>query len=982
VNTSPERWRRIEELFQAALDRDVRERRAFLEASCAGDEELRREVESLLEREPGMDKFLNSRARAVMLHNMAGESPASMIGRRLGAYHIVGHLGAGGMGDVYRARDTKLGRDVAIKVLPTIFAADPERLARFEREARALAALNHPHIAALYGVEESEGVRALVLELVEGPTLAERLASGPLPIKEALVIARQVAEALQAAHERGIIHRDLKPANIKLSRDGAVKVLDFGLAKAIVGDARGPDLSQSSSVTTGVTREGVLLGTIGYMSPEQATGRPTDRRTDIWAFGCVLFEMLTGRRAFEGHDVADTLAAVFVREPEWQALPDVPVAIRRLLQRCLERDLHQRIADVAAVRFVLEEMSDLAGTSNALNPTATAANASPRAMWWRIVAVSAITLLVATVVIPSLMRLSARPATPTAVTRTTIAATGPLALFIDRTDPNVALSPDGTRAVYIGNNRTQLFVRALDALDPVPIVTGTFVRAPFISPDGQWVGFFEGAALKKVRITGGLPVALSDIDATGPRGATWVTDDTIIVATDSAVTGLLRVPAGGGPAEEISRPDRARGEAQYLWPERLPGGRAVLFTITAQTGGLDAAQVAVLNLRTRTRTILLRGGSHAQYVASGHLVYVAGGALRAVPFDVGRLDVRGAGALAVPRLLTTSSGGGNFSVADDGSLLYVDAPDGSALGGRRTLVWVDRMGKEEPIAAPPRAYTYPRLSPDGTRLALDIRDQENDIWIWDFRRPRLTRLTIDPSVDREPEWTRDGQRIIFTSNRGGADNLWWQAADGSGVAEPLITSSNIQFASGATRDGKAMIFSERAPGKGWQLMQLALDGSRRVTPLRQTSLFERNGIVSPDGRWIAYESASSDSGQYEIHLRPFPNTDAGHWQVTTGGGAKPLWASNGQELFYMTPAPAVALMSVPVEASGTTPVFGTPVKVFEGYFAENPDRTYDVSADGRRFVMIKPPASNETLPPSLILVQHWAEELRRLVPIR
>jgi serine/threonine-protein kinase len=564
---------------------------------------------------------------------------------------------------------------------------------------------------------------------------------------------------------------------------------------------------------------------------------------------------------------------------------------------------------------------------------------------------------------------------PPAVTRTEIAV--PELLTLPANGPVFALSPDGARVVYVGNNGTQLFVRPLDSFDPpVPIVMGTRLHGPFVSPDGDWVGFFDGLTLEKVRITGGAPIKLVQIDATGSRGATWVTDDTIIMATDSVGTGLLAVPAtAGGTATQLTRPDHKQGESQHLWPQRLPGGHAVLFTITSQTGGLAGAQIAVLDLRTRTWTSLLRGGSQAQYVASGHMVYAAGGTLRAVPFDVGRLKVRGADALVVPRLLTASTGGSDFAVAENGTLVYREASGGSAPS---TLVWVDRMHNEEPIAAPPRAYMMPRLSLDGTRLALDIREQENEIWIWDFRSPGLRQLTIDPSTNRVPEWTRDGQRIVFTSNRGGADNLWWQAANGTCAAEPLITRSGVQLASGTTPDGDLVLF-DRVPGKKAQLMLLALDGSRRLTPLLPTTSFERNGVVSPDGRWIAYESYRSDPSQSEIYVRPFPKTDAGYWKVSTGGGTRPLWARNGQELFYVGPPPNNTLMRVPVDASGISWHAGTPVKLLEGYAAISPSRTYDVAGDGR-FIMIKPSAPDQTAAPSLKVVQHFDEELKRVAP--
>jgi serine/threonine-protein kinase len=498
-----------------------------------------------------------------------------------------------------------------------------------------------------------------------------------------------------------------------------------------------------------------------------------------------------------------------------------------------------------------------------------------------------------------------------------------------------------------------------------------------VSPDGQWVGFVNGnTILEKVAITGGPPVTLARLDGV-PRGATWDSDDTIIVATSVAATGLQRVPAAGGTPTVLTRPDHARGEADHLWPEILPDGRGVLFTITAVAGGLDAAQIAVLDLRTNTQKIVMRGGSHAHYVTSGHLVYTAAGTLLAIPFDLNRLETRGTAVPVAPRLVTTPQGAGDFSLATDGTLVYVDAPAGSTATAR-TLVWVDRVGHEETIDAPPRAYLYPRLSPDGTRIAIYCADQEQDIWIWDLRRATLARLTSEPGLDQNPVWTPEGRRLIFTSDRaGGVRNLWWQAADGTGAAERLTASNNTHYPTGITPDGTSVVFHENKP-MDFDLMQLALDSSHRVTPLLQTKFAERNGSVSHDGRWLAYESDSS--GRFEIHVRPFPNAGSGQWQVSTGGGVAPVWAPSGKELFYL--GPDGILWRVPVEASGTTWNAGTPTKLLEARYytprGGNVGRTYDVTPDGQRFLMISTPAATAAMPPSLIVVQHFDEALKRL----
>jgi serine/threonine-protein kinase len=906
-------------------------------------------------------------------------------GTRLGVYEVGVQIGVGGMGQVYRARDTTLNRDVAIKVLPESFANDPDRLARFQREAQVLASLNHPNIAHIHGLEQSAGVRALVMELVEGEDLAQRITRGALALDEALPIATQITLALEAAHEQGIIHRDLKPANIKLRPDGTVKVLDFGLAKAMESVGTATNVSQSPTITTPaiMTGVGMILGTAAYMAPEQARGKVVDKRADIWAFGCVVFEMLTGQRAFEGELISDVLASVLKTDPNWPALPaDTPAGVRRLLRRCLEKDPRRRLQAIGEARVQIEDL--LSGAPDAtVAPAPLPLRVLPlwqRALPWASTGALATGLAVMLVVWAPWRPAAALPH----VTRTTITTSGPAALAIDRLGRDLAVSPDGTHVAYVGNGSTQLFVRALDALEPVAIATATTLRGPFFSPDGQWVGFLDSVSLlTKVAITGGAPIPIARLD-NGARGATWAPDDTIIFATTGQTTGLQRVSAAGGTPEGLTRPDHAQGEAGHFWPEILPGGRAVLFTITSQTGGRETDQVAVRDLRTGTQKVLLRGGSHGHYVASGHLVYVAAGTLRAIPFDLTRLEAHGSSVPVLQRLAIKESGTADFAVATDGTLVYVDAPS-SLAANARTLVWVDRRGKEEPLAAPPRAYLQPSVSPDGTRVAVFSLDQESDLWIWDVRRTRLTRLTLDPGQDWHPVWTPDSRRIVFSSDRGGGHfNLWWQAADGTGDAERLTTNSKVQFATGITPDGTAALFHQATPTMGPDLLQVALDGTHRVTPLVQTRFDERNGIVSPDGRWLAYQSNSS--GPIEIYVQPFPNVDGGgQRQVSTAGGTQPLWSRKTKELFYV--GANGTLMGVSVEAIGATWSNGTPTKLLEARYltagGASGGRTYDVSPDGKRFLMIKGPATDTaTTPPAVILVQHWDEELKRLVPTK
>ncbi|HET9195673.1 MAG TPA: protein kinase [Vicinamibacterales bacterium] len=974
-----ERWRRVKALFQAAVERPADERAAFLAAATGDDAALGREVESLLASDASDASFLDRLpvASPSVLADPLGALPASMDralshavlapGLRVGSYEIVAPLGAGAMGEVYRARDTKLHRDVALKVLPERFAFDPDRAARLTREAHLLATLNHRNIAAIYGLEESLGAQALVLELIDGPTLAERI--GSISVKEALTVARQIAEALEAAHEKGIIHRDLKPANIKIAGNGVVKVLDFGLAKVWDGAAQ-PDVSASPTLTATDLGKRPVLGTPAYMSPEQARGQALDRRTDIWAFGCVLYEMLTGRAPFAGETISDTVAAILDREPDWAALPaTVPAAVRTLIHRCLEKDARQRIADISAAQFVLNDLADVARATESGKPAAIV----PRPPLWRRLAILSGASLVGVAMAGSAGWFVLRSTTPPRVSRLLI--TPPSAATLsDR--PGLALTPDGTRVVYAGANNTALFVRPLDQLDATPLARVGEAYGTFVSPDGQWVGFFEGvSSLNKVAITGGPVVTLGRPGGTG-FGASWGADGTIIFATNDRTTGLQRIAAAGGEPTGLTRPDRARGEDDHLWPEILPGGQAVLFTITATTGGLDRAQIAVLDLRTGAQTVLIRGGRAARYVSSGHVVYAAAGRLHAVAFDLARLVVAGTPVIVQPEVPVPANGG--WAVTADGTLVYVS---GGVPIVERSLVWVDRQGRETPIpAAPPRNYAFPRLSPDGTRLALYIPDQEVDIWLWDLARATLRRATFDPTVDIFPVWRRpDGRQLLFSSNRAGAVNLFAQAADGSGDVTRLTTSPNIQHATSVSPDGTRLVFTETARTTAQDVMELRLDGTGAVRTLVQTPDSERNAEVSPDGRWLAYEA--NYSGRYDIYVRPFPDTrSGGYWQVSTDGGTRPLWARNSAELFYLSPTGALMRVGV---ALGPIWAPTAPTRLFEGRYgvaASQAGRTYDIAPDGKRFLMIKPIDSADQTPASLVVVQNWHQDLKRLVP--
>jgi Tol biopolymer transport system component len=911
-------------------------------------------------------------------------------GTRLGSYEVVSPLGAGGMGEVYRARDAKLGRDVALKILPDTFASDPERLARFEREAKTLASLNHPNIAHIYGFEEGPDVasgfsrtRALVMELVEGEDLSQRIARGPIPIDEALPIARQIAAALEAAHEQGIIHRDLKPANIKLRPDGTIKVLDFGLAKAV--DPAGAASSSGATITSpAMSMQGLIIGTAAYMSPEQTRGKAVDRRADIWAFGVVCYEMLTGRRAFEGEEISDVLAAVLRQDIDWNVLPaNTPLPITRLLERCLDRDPKQRLRDIGEARVTIDR-----AISGAPAVAASAGKVdSPRPAWRRAMPAAAVVVASALTGLGVWALTRPAPVPPVPVQRHPLVLAGP-ATYVGETGGGLAVSPDGTLLVYPvqeGGKRL-LHLRALEQLEAqlIPGTDGAY--NPFFSPDGQWIGFFTNpeGKLKKVAVRGGPALTLSETGV--PLGA-WLADDTIVFTRqESGGWSLMRVPAAGGSAVTLTTPDAANREIRHGFPEPLPGGNAILFSIAIGSIIFDDARIAVLSLATGKYHTVIEQGYNARYVPTGHLVYMLNGNLMAVPFDATRLQTTGPPVPVAEGVRGRSSTGeAGFAVSRTGFLVY--APGATVSIALRGLVWVDRSGREEPLGAPARSYRTPRLSPDGTRVALEIADLENDIWVWDLERKNLTRLTFDPKSDHSPVWSSDGSRVFFASLRAGTvANIYVQAADGTGQAERLQDAATDSIPQALSPDGKLLLYRENGLKTRLDISTLRLD-DRTATPLIATPFAEQNPEISPDGRWIAYQS--NESGTGEVYVRPFPDVDSGRWQVSAGGGSRPLWARSGRELFYVIANPngtGARMMAVPIQG-GATFKAGNPQELFEGRYiatAAAAGRTFDVSADGNKFLMIRDTSDALTAPsgPSLVFVLNWFDELRRLAPTR
>ena len=916
--------------------------------------------------------------------------PSSLSGQRLGAYEVGPLIGAGGMGEVYRARDAKLHRDVAIKVLLPAVAADAERLARFSREAQVLASLNHPGIAHIHGLEESGSGPFLVMELVEGPTLADRIAQGALPVDEATTIARLIAEALEAAHERGVIHRDLKPANIKVCDDGTVKVLDFGLAKALdPASADGAQAANSPTITTpAMTQVGVILGTAAYMSPEQAKGRVVDKRSDIWAFGCVFYEMLTGRRAFDGEDVTDTIAAIVRGEPDWSALPaDTPSQIRLLLRRCLEKDRKARIPDIGVARFLMNE------TIASMSP---AVLSSPRSRRAPAIA-AAIGLAIGVIVTAMTWRAWSPQPQREASVRFVFAPPPSQPLIIQGSDRDVAIAPDGSFIVYRSGTSAQtqpsFSVRGVNELEPRLLAGTTNGRFPFISPDGRWVGFQAGSEIRKVAVAGGPATLITRISGL-PRGASWGEDDYIIFGTPN---GLQRVHADGGEPTALTTVDPNKPE-QHVLPHLLPGGKWLVFTVHPGTDYL-AARLEALELVTGRRKVLLPAGHDAAYLDSGHLIYGLASpreadsrfqaSLRAVRFDPVRADVIGEPVSLIEPVRSGTSPTVNYSVSRRGDLVYV--PGGGAFTPpvARTLTWVNRQGQETAIAAPPRTYAVARLSPDATRVALDVRDQTMDISIWDLSRQTLSPLNRHAAQDLSPLWTMDGKRLIWTSTRGGGNpNLYWQTADGTGEAERLTVHVNNQFPTSTTPDGGIVVMFGASGNNqnGMDLFTLALkDPAHKAEPLLTAEGMDFGPEVSPDGKWLAYHS--NISGEFQVYVRPFPNVQDGRVQISTTGGTRAAWSRNGRELFYLDHEGLLTSVAIP---AGATFSAGPPVKILNRKYYAGASllgldlRGYDVSPDGQRFLMIKEP---ESPPPviqsaNMVLVLNWVEELKARLPSR
>ena len=984
----PERWQQIKRLYYAALERGPEERAAFLEESCAGDEDLRREVESLIASQSGIDRFIESPAIEVASKALAREQapPVDLVGRTIAHYRIVEKIGAGGMGVVYRARDEHLKRDVAVKILPEFFASDPERMARLDREAWLLASLNHPNIAAIHGLEAFDGKRFLVMELVEGETLAQKIAKGPLSVDEILDVCRQIAEGLEAAHEKGIIHRDLKPANVKITPEGKVKVLDFGLAKAFQDDMTAADASKSPTLTDQMTRPGVILGTAAYMSPEQAKGKPVDKRTDIWAFGCVLYECLTGKRAFQGETITETLASILKDEPDLSPLPrDTPTNIRALLVRCLQKHSRNRLHDIADARIEIDE----AGAA----PIEKGAVIRRFPLGW-ILAVGA-PLFVAGILIRPLIWKSQESSPATAPVASVIKLAPGYSLdgirsYIEFNWPSrtaMAISSDGRFIVYCavndaapGGERPRLFLRRIDQLEASPIAGTDGGIAPFLSPDDRWVGFWADSKLKKVPIEGG--IAQDICEATALFGASWGADDRIVFADPAKHFGLSVVAASGGKAEILTEPDKTREERDHRLPSCLPNAQGILFTIMREPGDLNP-RVALFNNKAREWKVLLDDASDARYVPTGHLVFLRRAILMAVPFSLSDLKTTGQAVSIrsnIMQMLNSpghNSGAGQFSLSKSGCLLY--ASGGIIPDWNNSLAWVDRKGSDEPASSKRRTqFRAPALSGrkedrlSNTRNEegnMDMRHQSRHVLSFDFRGQKLVS-PVDAGWQKNcfrMAWFRPILRRVL-------DTLGWKRTKGSSSSP--ARSPTIHIASIRCRMME-ICWLLWILGKTRRIFDFTILRAKASHHLWRRNIMSVSRVFRPTTAGLPIAQIGKDGWR---SMFPLPLALGGAVKVSREGGTEPGWARSGKQLFYRS-RDGTQMWVVDVQ-TGTDFSAGKPTLLFEStkFGGATYQRCWDISLDDQRFLMVKREERPVKPVTEMILIQNWFEELKRLVP--
>jgi eukaryotic-like serine/threonine-protein kinase len=912
---------------------------------------------------------------------------AIQSGTHLGTYEILAPLGAGGMGEVYRARDGKLGRDVALKVLPEAFARDAERMSRFQREAKVLASLNHPNIATIHGLEDSAGAHALVMELVEGLTLADRIKQGPIPTDEALKIAKQICEALEYAHERGIVHRDLKPANVKVTNDDAVKVLDFGLAKAIEGDPSSIDISSSPTMSRMATMQGVLLGTAAYMSPEQAKAKSVDRRADIWAFGCVVYEMLTGKRAFDGETVTDTLAAVIKEEPDWSQLPAATSArVRVLLRRCLQKDSKQRLRDIGEARIAIDEV--LSGSPDTVSAAApepsSATGAAPAPPLWRRVLPWAIAALVFIALAPiALVHFREKPPAAPEPTRFQIPLPDKTTLS---STAEFSMSPDGRQLAFgaVGTDGTErIWVRSLDSLEARPLSgsESDFLPPLIWSPDSQYIAFQAGGKLKKIAISGGPAQTLCDFSAVAVGGS-WNRDGVIIFG--DSVGGVMRISANGGVASPLTVLDPSRKESRHLHPLFLPDGRHFIYLRVSGGSAHSGVYVGSLDAKPEEQSSkqLLATDFGAAYVPSadpnvGELLFLRDGTLFAQPFDARRLELIG-DPVIVAEQIGAFSNDGHFSASTTGVLVYRVA----SIGQGAQLTWLDRAGKVLGASGEPGNYQYVELSPDGTRAAVTKVTPEASnaaLWLVDLQRGTNMRFTFGPSIALRGIWSPDGNRVLFASYSNGVPDLYQKPASGAEDEQLVLKSDEGKYPTSWSRDGRFLLYySQDAKTRKVGLWVLPLEGDKKPFPFLATESDNYDGKFSPDGHWVAY--TSDESGRAEIYVRTFsPDARAagsdtgGKWLISTEGGSESRWRGDGKELCYL--APNGNLMAVEIS---TAPTFraGVPKVLFHMPPGSTVSSSWDVTADGKRFLFPATQAQSAQQSPFTVVL-NWQAGLKK-----
>ena len=818
---------------------------------------------------------------------------ALLIGSQLGPYHIVAPLGVGGMGEVYRAQDSRLRREVAIKVVPEATSHDTVRMARFAREAQFLAALNHPNIGSIYGFEESSTMHALIMELVEGPTLADRIAQGPLPVEDVLPIMKQITEALEYAHERGIVHRDLKPANIKIKPDGTVKVLDFGLAKALSDESNPADISNSPTLTEAATKAGLILGTAAYMSPEQARGKVVDRRADIWSFGAVAFEMLAGKMAFKGDTVSDTLAAVIRGEPEWNFLPaSVPNEIKQLIRRCLNKDPRQRLQSIGEARIAIENviegrMAATRGSGISAAPSSAIAPLKENRALKILAGCALATLLIAAgFLLANLLHPgSARENLPIR-----FAILPPPGTSLNSVLRTVAISRDGTRIALSASSSDgpRLYLRDMNSASAVPIGGSEGAVNPVFSPDGRWLAFFAAGKLKKISLDGGSPVVIAE-GISNPKGLSWGTDHNIYY-TPSLSSGILRVSDNGGTPQPVTKLQADKGELADFSPDVLPDGKTLLFTAFSG-GNMDDGALVAQKIGSDERKVIVGKGADAHFFAPNHLLYMRSGNLMATDFDAGKLETTGSPAVVVQDvLMQPATGSAQYDVSSTGTLIYVN-------GGRQavenSLVLAEHDAKVQPLPVKPNLYESPRFSPDGRLLALTVRLPDPDIWVYDIERGALRRITFAPGEDELPVWSPDGKRIAFASN--GRQQAFMVAVDGSGQEEPLMKNDSHFHLQSWSPDGKFIAYERLGSSGQYEIWMLPLGGDRKPYPYLVSQFHVNQPAFSKDGNWLAY--TSNESGRAEVYVQRFPGPGE-KIQVSTDGGNHPVWSHDGKQLVY------------------------------------------------------------------------------------